>query len=282
VLKTRRQQGARPRPARDCRRWPWPAQKSPQKGSHRRRSPNTATAPIRRVGWELSSELLTWPCRLIPVDGAPLRNRTVGLLLTISTVPCTECTSGTDSTDNRTCAAGPSRPVWSVPSASLMHNSVSLAYSSLEEVTGAAGKAAGRQARHLHGRRPVRSLVPRLYPPGPRRAILFTGHHGPAGRSITPGSGGSGPTLTHHAEPPLVLSAAATWPLPTATPRYSRREHAGDGAGGPVGAAEERVAHRCALREAQRVGEDGRWCLGGRVRARRPRLAQAGMPAGPL
>ncbi len=24
-------------------------------------SPNTATAPIRRVGWELSVELLTWP-----------------------------------------------------------------------------------------------------------------------------------------------------------------------------------------------------------------------------
>jgi hypothetical protein len=25
--------------------------------------PNTGTAPIRRIGWELSSELLTWPCR---------------------------------------------------------------------------------------------------------------------------------------------------------------------------------------------------------------------------
>src|SRR5690349_14413227 len=38
--------------------------------------PNTATAPIRSVGRELSSELLTWS-----FSGAPLRNRTVDLLL---------------------------------------------------------------------------------------------------------------------------------------------------------------------------------------------------------
>src|SRR5690242_13271399 len=40
--------------------------------------PNTATAPIHSVGWELSSELLTWY-----FSGAPLRNRTVDLLLTM-------------------------------------------------------------------------------------------------------------------------------------------------------------------------------------------------------
>jgi hypothetical protein len=40
--------------------------------------PNTATAPIHIVGWELSSELLTWS-----FSGAPLRNRTVDLLLTM-------------------------------------------------------------------------------------------------------------------------------------------------------------------------------------------------------
>ena len=33
------------------------------------------------------------------------------------------------------------------------------------------------------------------------------------------------------------------------------------GVGGPVGGAEERVAHRRARRDAQRVGEDGGWCL---------------------
>ncbi len=37
------------------------------------------------------------------------------------------------------------------------------------------------------------------------------------------------------------------------------------GVGGPVGAAEERVAHRRARREAQRVGEDGGWCLPGEL-----------------
>ena len=40
--------------------------------------PNGATAPIRGIGWELSSELLTWY-----FSGAPLRNRTVDLLLTM-------------------------------------------------------------------------------------------------------------------------------------------------------------------------------------------------------
>ena len=40
--------------------------------------PNTRTAPIRSVGWEPSSELLTWS-----FSGAPLRNRTVDLLLTM-------------------------------------------------------------------------------------------------------------------------------------------------------------------------------------------------------
>src|ERR1700720_4225430 len=38
--------------------------------------PNTATAPIPSVGWELSIGLLTWSC-----SRAPLRNRTVDLLL---------------------------------------------------------------------------------------------------------------------------------------------------------------------------------------------------------
>ena len=33
------------------------------------------------------------------------------------------------------------------------------------------------------------------------------------------------------------------------------------GAGGPVGAAEDRAAHRCARRDAQRVSEDRGWCL---------------------
>ena len=42
--------------------------------------PNTAKAPIRSVGWELSNELLTWH-----FSGAPLRNRTVDLLLTMHT-----------------------------------------------------------------------------------------------------------------------------------------------------------------------------------------------------
>ena len=42
--------------------------------------PNTATTPIHTVGWELSSELLTWS-----FSGAPLRNRTVDLLLTMHT-----------------------------------------------------------------------------------------------------------------------------------------------------------------------------------------------------
>ncbi len=47
------------------------------------------------------------------------------------------------------------------------------------------------------------------------------------------------------------------------------------GVGGPVGAAEERVAHRCAPRDAERVGEDRGWCVAGEfapcgVRSARP------------
>jgi hypothetical protein len=47
--------------------------------SGRTRSPKflpiRGTAPIRRIGWELSSELLTWPCRLIPVSPVTESNR---------------------------------------------------------------------------------------------------------------------------------------------------------------------------------------------------------------
>jgi hypothetical protein len=40
------------------------------------------------------------------LPGAPLRNRTVDLLLTINTAPCTERTSSSDSTGNRTDSTG--------------------------------------------------------------------------------------------------------------------------------------------------------------------------------
>jgi hypothetical protein len=46
------------------------------------------------------------------------------------------------------------------------------------------------------------------------------------------------------------------------------------GVGGPAGAAEERVAHRCAWRDAERVGEDRGWCLA-------DEFAPCGQPARP-
>jgi hypothetical protein len=46
------------------------------------------------------------------------------------------------------------------------------------------------------------------------------------------------------------------------------------GVGGPVGAAEERVAHRCARRDSERVGEDRGWCLA-------DELVPGGQPACP-
>jgi hypothetical protein len=46
------------------------------------------------------------------------------------------------------------------------------------------------------------------------------------------------------------------------------------GVGGPVGAAEERVPHRRAWRDAQRVGKDRGWCLAGE-------FAPCGQPACP-
>ena len=143
----------------------------------------------------------------------------------------------------------------------LMHNPVSPAYSSLKQVTGAAGKAAGRQAHHLHARRAARPLLRRLHPPGHRRAIRITGHYGPKGRSITPGSGAPA------RRSPTTLSRPSCWRQRPDRRCLLRRLVVRGGStlvsavGGPVGAGEERVAHRCARRDAQRVGEGGGWCL---------------------